>query len=458
MSLYVNNDTIYALATAPGKAGIAVIRLSGPKTIEICEKLTKKEIPKPHYARIRSFYHPKTSDLLDNGLLLFMPNPHSFTGEDVAECQIHGGPAITAAFLEALSHFEQTRLAEPGEFSRRAFLNGKLDLTEIEALADLIHAQTQMQHRLALRQMAGSLTTLYQKWREDLKKSLAYLEAFLDFPDEDLPESINPVLYENVQRLKAELAAHLNDQQIGEKIREGFYVSITGLPNAGKSTLLNYLAKRDVAIVTDIAGTTRDPVEVEMNIGGYPVVLIDTAGLQETTDIVESIGIKKALEKAEHADFNILLLEGKNLQDLQKDLAQLNKFLPFESERLLVINKSDLLSKSDIQIIRTSLSQNQQPIFISLKDGQGIDDFKDALLAFFSSHFALPEGPLITRERHRVHLQKCLIALESFLINPDQVLAAEDLRQAMHQLGTITGIVDVEDLLDVIFRDFCIGK
>lgn len=452
-----SQDTIYALATAPGKAGVAVIRLSGAKAGEVTKTLIASELPRARFAHFTKFYSPDSESIIDEGLLLWMPGPNSFTGENVAELQIHGGAAIIEAFFEAFQGFPNCRMAEAGEFSRRAFLNGKMDLTEIEAVADLVEAQTQHQHKQALRQMQGELGSLYQDWHLRLKKSLAYMEAFLDFPDEDLPEEINPEVYKTVLTLQDEIKSHLEDHNIGERIREGFYISILGLPNAGKSSLLNMIAQREVAIVTDIAGTTRDALEVDLNLEGYPVILVDTAGLRETEDKVEHIGVERALQKAEASDLRIIMLEAKALDAFKNDLADLEKQIAFDKTALWVINKSDLIDAAELDKLK-SLLPNQNPLILSIKSNEGIADFKKALIDLMKVRYTIPESPMLTRQRHRKHIEAAFENLTHFQTTPAQELAAEELRSAMHQLGCITGHVDVEDLLDVIFRDFCIGK
>jgi tRNA modification GTPase len=452
-----SQDTIYALATAPGRAGVAVIRISGSKTEEVTKTLIGSDLPKPRFAHFTKYYAPQSEQLIDEGLLLWMPGPNSFTGEDVAEFQIHGGAAIIEAFFDSFSHFPYCRMAEPGEFSRRAFLNGKMDLTEIEAVADLVEAQTQHQHKLALRQMQGELGNLYRDWHLRLKKALAYMEAFLDFPDEDLPEEINPEIYKTVNVLKDEMTMHLEDHSIGERIREGFYISIVGLPNAGKSSLLNMLAQREVAIVTDLAGTTRDVLEVDLNLDGYPVILVDTAGLRETDDMIENIGVQRALQKAGASDLKIIMVEAAPLDAFRKDLSDLEKQIPLDPMALWVINKSDLVDTNTYEELKSALP-GEDPLILSIKNNKGISDFKNALVGLMKTKYSIPDSPMLTRQRHRKHIEAALQSLLAFPNAKAQELAAEELRSAMYQVGCITGHVDVEDLLDVIFRDFCIGK
>lgn len=471
-------DTIYALSSAPGKAGVAIVRVSGDKSWDSLYKLGKiTDTPKPRTALYASLFDPATDELIDRALVLPFKGPASFTGEDVVEYHLHGSAAVIDAFLSALKTQDGHRLAEPGEFTRRAFENGKIDLTEAEAIADLIEAETQAQRHQALSQMGGALSNLYNGWREELIRSLAYVEAVIDFPDEDVPDSETAKAHPAIQKIESEIALHLNDNRRGERLRGGIQVAVIGAPNAGKSSLVNALAGRDVAIVSAMAGTTRDVIEVHMDLGGYPVILADTAGLrpdQITEDgahgSIESEGIRRALERAENADIRVLVFDGSN-QQLDKHTVNL-----INDRSVIVMNKSDAPSFSGVipaasaQRTRTAgIRQtgcphegghdNIAPISLSTTTGQGMEDFLAALTAKIKSLYDFSrETPSLTRARHRAALEDCRKHLQSSLTARLPELMAEDLRLAARALGRITGRVDVEDLLDVIFRDFCIGK
>ncbi len=371
--------------------------------------------------------------------MLYFKAPHSFTGEDVVELHTHGSRAVVKKIFEVLSALPDVRLAEPGEFSRRAFLNNKMDLTEAEGLADLIDAETTAQARQAMRQMEGELGRLYEKWRVAIIKNLANMEAYIDFPDEDLPQSLKDEITNGLQKFRDEMRLHLNDNHRGEKIREGIYVVILGAPNVGKSSLLNYLAKRDAAIVSDIAGTTRDVIEVNLEIAGLPVTLADTAGLRESGDVIENEGIKRALQRAERADLKILMLDAAdNVADIS--LADENT--------IILLNKIDTAQPD----------KRKADLEVSINTGQGMDVFMKMLEQKLAEKFQLSEAPLITRSRHREALVQALACLDSITFDNPIELVAEDLRHAAFSIGRITGRIDVEDILDQIFNSFCIGK
>ncbi|MCH2393513.1 tRNA uridine-5-carboxymethylaminomethyl(34) synthesis GTPase MnmE [Oceanibaculum sp.] len=441
-------ETIFALATPQGRSGVAVVRLSGPSAGAVLQKITDGRLPPGRKAVLRSVRDPETGEVLDSALILWFPAPGSFTGEDVAELHLHGGRAVIAAVMQVLSRQPGLRLAEPGEFTRRAFLAGKMDLTSVEGLADLIDAETEVQRRQALRQMGGALSALYEGWRARLLRVLAHAEAIIDFPDEDLPEETNAHLRAGVMALLEEIDAHLADSRRGERLREGIRVAIIGPANAGKSSLLNWLAGRDAAIVSATAGTTRDVIEVHLDLGGYPVLLADTAGLRETVDALEEEGIRRARRWAQDADYRILLLDG-----AAYDERQAAEFTSQENPSLVAVNKSDLMMSWP-----TSATAVGETLSVSVKSGQGMANFL-ARLELEVAHLAAPgEAPALTRIRHRMALESARESLMRFLQAPSPDLAAEDLRLAVREIGRITGRVDVEDLLDVIFRDFCLGK
>ncbi len=450
-------ETIYAPSTAPGPAGLAVIRLSGPQAGAALTALTGKALPhalpRPRVAT-RATLRDAAGEALDDALVLWFPGPGSFTGEDVAELHIHGGRAVLAAILKALAEIPGLRLAEPGEFSRRAFEHGKLDLTAAEGIADLIHAETEAQRRQGLRQMQGELGRLYEGWRAALMRALAHLEADIDFPDEDLPEGVAAAVRPEITVLRNAIADHLADNRRGERLREGVAVVILGPPNAGKSSLLNRLARREAAIVSDIAGTTRDIIEVRLDLGGYPVLLADTAGLRDSADRIESEGVRRALARAAEADLKLILLDatqwaGSGLV-IPPDIAAL-----IDADTLLIANKTDLAP------LPAGAAYAGRPVLpLSAETGAGLDAVLAALEKEVAARYGLTGSAQLTRARHREALTACLAALDRFLAGgaPDAELAAEDIRLAARSLGRITGRVGVEDMLDIVFRDFCIGK
>lgn len=440
--------TIFALATAPGRAGVAVVRVSGPGSGEALSALTGKPPPAPRMATLVRLRDPSTGEALDDALVLRFTAPRSFTGEDVVELHLHGGRAVVAGVVEALSALPGLRVAEPGEFTRRAFENGKLDLTEAEAVADLVDAETSAQRRQALRQMEGALGQLYDGWRERLTRSLAHIEADIDFPDEDLPSGVSDAARPVLDALAAEIDAHLDDRGRGERLREGLHIAIVGAPNAGKSSLLNALARREAAIVSARAGTTRDVIEVHLDLGGYPVVLADTAGLREAAaDEVEEEGIRRALDRAARADVKVAVFDATALPALDPATVAL-----VDKDTVVVLNKTDV-ADAPVPVVG-----GQDAVAVSARTGAGLPELERRLTAFTADRLAGSGAPALTRARHRSALEECRDALRRALDAPLPELMAEDVRLASRALGRITGRVDVEDLLDVIFRDFCIGK
>ena len=384
---------------------------------------------------------PESGEDIDDGVALWFPGPASVTGEDITEFQVHGSRAVLSALIEALSRMG-LRLAKPGEFTRRAFLNGKLDLTQAEAIADLIAAETESQRRQALRQLDGSLGELYRGWSTRLLRLLAHLEASIDFPDEDLPPEVEREVAHEADALAAEIEVHLADNRRGQRLRDGITVAIVGPPNAGKSSLLNRLARREAAITSPVAGTTRDVIEAAIDIAGYPVVLADTAGLRDSADEVEQEGLRRALARAEAADLRLFVFDARRPQDAGGAAVWPG------SKTLLVANKTDLAPKSELP---------QGTIAVSALTGAGVASLTDALTRRIASDYDIA-APLLTRARHREALESARGALGRSLEAGLTELRAEDLRLAWRSVGRITGQVDVEDLLDVIFADFCIGK
>ena len=435
-------DTIFALASAPGRAGVALVRVSGPAARDCIKCLTNKDIPKAREAVWRPF-RARGGDEIDRGLLLWFEGPASMTGEDVAEFHLHGGRAILEALSAELIAVPAVRPAEPGEFTRRAVENGKLDLTQAEAIADLVDAETEAQRRQALRQYDGALSALYEGWRAELLKALAWAEAAIDFSDEELPDDLIAKTRQSIKAICGAVKLHLDDARRGELVREGLFVAVVGPPNSGKSSLVNALAGRDVAIVSATAGTTRDVIEVRLNLGGYAVILADTAGLRSARGAIEAEGVKRALARAEAADLILLLLDGSTGRtpgNLPENMV--NK--PY----LTVWNKADLPWPAPREGLR-----------LSLKTSQGLEAVIAAVTEAARTRLETPvEAPPITRARHRQALQEVVAALERATLASEAELYAEDLRLAVRALGRITGRVDVEDLLDAIFRDFCIGK
>lgn len=441
-------DTIYALSSAAGRAGIAVIRLSGPNAAAALRQMIVGEPPAPREAGLRRLRHPQSGVELDRGMALMFPAPHSFTGEDVVELHIHGGRAVLRSVLGALASCEGLRPAEPGEFTRRAFEHGKLDLTAAEGLADLVNAETEAQRRQALRQMRGELGGLYERWRQELMRALAYIEAHIDFPEEDLPSSLAGQTRAVMAAVSAEIAGHLRDKHRGERLRDGISVAILGLPNVGKSSLLNALAGRPAAIVAAKAGTTRDVIEVQLDLGGYPVTLADTAGLRDAQDEIESEGVRRARAAARAADIKILMVDAQGYQHMVAELSALA-----DADALFVINKCDVAS------VPAETRLCGRPTFaISVRTGAGLEALLAALLDAVVERAGLAEAPALTQQRHRRSLEECRDALARAQLASGLELLAEDLRLAVRAIGRITGRVDVEDLLDIVFREFCIGK
>jgi tRNA modification GTPase len=442
--------TIYSLSSGPGISGIAIIRVSGPETPKILKLITNKCLPKPRLATLRKIIKINTSELIDEGIILWFPGPESYTGEDMAEIQVHGSKAVIDAIQSSISTVENCRLAEPGEFTKLAFQNGKINLLKAESIADLISAETEIQRKQAIKIMNGKSADLFNLLREKLLKTLSHVEAKIDFPDEDLPNEILKEIKKSSNEVLINIKKILNDQKVGERIREGFKIAILGPTNAGKSSLLNHLSNRDVAIVSEIAGTTRDVIETHLNIDGYPVIVSDTAGIRESKNEIEKKGIKLSLNRADEADLKLVVVDVKN-----PDFTDVLKGL-LEQNAILVINKSDLL-KGDIDPEIKKFNH----VLISIKENLNIDELILKIKNNLKNKFITSDDILITRERHRQHLEQCLAHLNNFNKKnevEDFDKAAEDLRLATRHLGMIVGKIDVEEILGSIFNDFCIGK
>jgi len=435
-------DTIFALSSAPGRAGVAVIRVSGPRADDALTALTKGPLPTARRAELRTLFDNLNNERLDIALIVRMIAPQSLTMENVVEIQTHGSRAVIGAVLTVLSRIEGFRAAEAGEFTRRAVENGRLDLTQAEAIADLVAAETDAQRRQALRQMDGTLARLYEDWRGRLIRAAAWIEASIDFADEEVPAGALAESRQALAEIAEEIQAHLNDGRRGEILREGLHVAVIGPPNAGKSSLINALAQRDVAIVSDTPGTTRDVLEVRLDLGGYPVILADTAGLREPGDAIEREGVRRALARARAADLRLLLLDGAAVEPTKGLDPQLQA-----TAELTVWNKADLATGS------------RPGRWISAKTGTGLDELIRELARQAEARLT-GEGPALTRLRYRQALDKAVQSLKSAIEAPSASpeLAAEGLRVALEEIGRITGRVDLDDLLDVVFRDFCIGK
>jgi tRNA modification GTPase len=442
-------DTIYALATAPGRAGVAVVRLSGPGAAAALRDLAGR-VPAPRQAQYARFRDPQNGEILDDGIALYFAAPASLTGEDVVELQLHGSRAVLAAVFAVLARRPGFRLAEPGEFTKRAFLNGKLDLTAAEAIADLVDAETSAQLRQAMRQLQGEFGRRCEAWRARLIAAQARLEAEIDFPEEGLPAAQWEAARREISALRDEIAAELADNRRGERLREGVAVAILGPPNAGKSSLMNALAQREVAITSHIAGTTRDVIEVALDLDGYPVVLADTAGLRDSMDTIEEEGIRRARARAASADLKLIVLDATK-QDEADALRDL-----IDARTIVVVNKIDLMPEMPVAWA-DSLGAGTT-LYCSVARGDGIAALIARLAAAVDATLSTGTAPLVTRARHRESLDHCVAALDRFGMAALPELAAEDLRRAARSLGRITGRVDVEDMLDVLFGEFCIGK
>ena len=440
---------IYALSSGRGPCGIAIIRISGKDAFQVCKNLTQLKELKSNEVNYCKFYDPKSNNIIDpEALLLWFPAPNSYTGDDLAEFHVHGSNAVINSLLRILSVQDNCRLAEPGEFTKIAFQNDKMDLLKAESIADLIHSETELQRQQAAKLVQGNASNYYNDLREKLIKALSYIEAKIDFAEGDLPEKVLKEVHKSIKDIHKDIQQILENNKVGEKIRDGFKVSIIGEVNAGKSSLLNLLSKREVAIVSEEEGTTRDVIETFLNIDGYPVILADTAGIREAKNEVEKKGISLALGKSKESDLNIIMIDNssKVVNHKIKDL--------INEDSIVLLNKSDIKDNQNHKF-------DADTILVSVKENKNIDIFIKKLKKKLSNKFTLNNSILITRERHRTKLNECLKEIDNFLNkdqNKDIELAAEDLRMATRHLGSIVGKVDVEEILGSIFKDFCIGK
>lgn len=447
-------DTIFALASAQGRAGVSIVRVSGPDAFQGLRTLAGHIQIEHRRVMLKTLLEPVSRGTIDVAVVITFCSPHSYTGEDVVEYHLHGSAAVLKEMFRVLSNLEGHRFAQAGEFTKRAFENNKIDLTEAEAIADLINSETSLQKAQALSQMQGCLSHFYEQWKDRLIHMLAFAEAELEFPDEDLPINIIEHMKSDVLALIDEIQSHLKDNRRGELLRNGLEIAVIGAPNVGKSSLVNSLAQRNVAIVSEFAGTTRDVIEVSLDIGGYPVLLSDTAGLrpdqlsESAQDRIESEGIRRAIEKARQADIKIFVYDA-SIQALDKNTFLLEQ--EFNPENCLIV-----ANKTDQGLIMQH--PNVTPVPISVLSGEGFNDLLDRLIKKIESLIGFQEGPVITRERHRKALIDTVDSLNRSLNSELPELFAEDLRLSIRYLGRIVGKVDVEDLLDIVFRDFCIGK
>ena len=446
-------STIFAQCSGSGKSGVVVYRISGPSSISILTKLigrsTASMTPRTMY--FRKIFNPNTGAQIDEAMVVYFNADSSFTGEESVEIHAHGSIAVMKLLNQSFLLMDNLRLAEPGEFAKRAFLNDKFDLTAAEGLVDLIDAETEAQHKQAIRQLGGGLEKIYTNWRVQLLKIMSLIEAYIDFPDEDIPHEMLINIKDNVNNLCHEISNHLKDNNRGERLRSGLKLAIVGKPNVGKSSLMNCLLKREAAIVSNIAGTTRDVIEGHLDIGGYPIIIQDTAGIREhSSDKIEQIGIKKAKEVLEHSDIKIIMYDA-----LEFNVKDVDPFADFiDDNTIVVFNKVDEMSA----VILEENNDDKNQLYISVKTGKNIEQLME-LVHSIAERIASPsENPQITRERHRTQLSQALESLSSFDIENDLVLAAEDIRMTIRYLSNITGAITVDEILGEIFSSFCIGK
>lgn len=444
-------NSIFAQCTASGKAGVAVFRLSGPDSLMALEQLIAQKVDnlEPRKLYFREIYNPKTNQQIDEAMIVFFIGNASFTGETSVEIHTHGSIAVIKQMHQVLSSLDGMRLAQPGEFAKRSFLNGKMDLTAAEGLADLIDAETEFQHKQAIRQLGGGLEKIYDNWRQELLSLISLLEAYIDFPDEDIPEETIQQVANKITKLIHDIKKHLNDNNRGERLRNGLKLAIIGRPNVGKSSLLNFLMKREVAIVSDIAGTTRDVLEGHLDIGGYPVILQDTAGIhRETKDIIEQKGIEKAKETFHNSDIRIIIYDATETDKKNDDFVKL-----IDRNTIVLLNKIDLIESEF-----TGNLGSQKPLAISIKKNIGLEKLIDKIIEVAENIAKPSETPQITRARHRSQLEQAITYLTNFTLEDDLVLVTEDIRMAIRALSNITGKITVDEILGEIFSNFCIGK
>ena len=445
--------TICATITSPLRSSVTIIRISGSQTLKCLEKFGVKNQLNPQKSFFHKIIFDDGAELIDEAIITFFKAPRSFTGEDVAEISVHSSQYVLKKIFEKLLSIENVDLAGAGEFSKRAFLNGKIDLVQAEAIPDLIASETEAQHKQAILQLQGNLGKIYENWRHKIMEISAFVEALIDFPEDDLPTDIVDKINQEVVDLKSQISQHLNDNKVGQKIKNGLSLAIIGAPNSGKSSLMNFLAQSEVAIVSEIAGTTRDIIDTHLEIAGVPVIISDTAGIRLSTDSIEQEGIKRAIKKAQNADIKIFLVDALN-PIIQKDL--------IDKKTILVFNKIDKILNNaiDFDKIIANFGIDKEIIFltISITENINFSQLFDALKEKIDLLIPSFNSPLITQERYRSSLQNCLNSLESFNLNKNIEICAENLRICVNEIGKINGKIDIENILDLIFSKFCIGK
>jgi tRNA modification GTPase len=446
-----NKDTIFAQCSGLGKSGVKIYRISGLDARRVALYFNAKIKLIPRKTIYTNLFYPETNNLIDKALVVFFEGPSSFTGEDILEIHIHGSLAVEKIIYDILSKIEGLRLAGPGEFSKRAFLNGKMDLTEAEGLADLIDAETEMQHKQAIRQYDGELKNIYESWRKILIAIYSNLEALIDFPEDDIPKEIFDDLKVKISFLKNNIKEHLKDNERGQILRNGIKLVIAGEPNVGKSSLINYLSQNEVSIISDKAGTTRDIVTSHLNIGGYPIILTDTAGIRQNSgDEIEKEGIKRAMKALENADIKIILFDHLTIRNISPEI--LSEISEKSDSLICVLNKIDIIDPEIKEIKGNNI------INISLKESIGLEKLMDKIIESASKLASPLMNPSITRARYRENLEQIYKILDSVNLDDDIVLLAEDIRICSRYIGRITGTISVDDILGEIFKNFCIGK
>ncbi|MFM7621022.1 MAG: tRNA uridine-5-carboxymethylaminomethyl(34) synthesis GTPase MnmE [Alphaproteobacteria bacterium] len=445
-------STIFALITSPSRAGVAIVRISGPQALNCLSILGCKKIPQSHQAFLQKLYNPFNNQLLDKALITYFKSPKSYTGEDVVEINLHASPFVIKTLHDILLQQVGIRLSLPGEFSKRAFLNGKIDLVQAQAIPDLIASETEIQHQQAIKQLDGELGNLYEKWRTSLLEAIALIQANIDFPDEDIPTSTISRIEEIVKTLITEIKNHLNDNYIGQKIKDGLNLVILGSVNAGKSSLINFLTRNEIAIVSDIAGTTRDVIETHLSIKGLMVKIADTAGIRKTNDPIEQEGINRALKKSQNADLKILVIDLQN-PNFDHDL--------IDNKTIILLNKIDKINGFDLKnFINKHNLNNFSDKIIAISITKNINTSQLIKLIEDEVEKLIPKlnYPAITQERYRIILNNCLENLNYFSLKNNIEISAHELWQTSVELGKITGKFDIENILDIIFSSFCIGK